>query len=174
MKHSTVGLVQMFELAPSPQVLARAMLDQILGEWRVSARRYMLHLELSRCHARRYGTTLEVEGLDVEIAKHRSNDGLPRIWRVDHIFSAAGYAEYGRKVFNFWGLVLFHFCVQTRQWDEKLAAFSVKDPAVRDPYRLPGFEPMNRVWSTGWLEEFRRAWQTELRDVYPQLGHYLS
>lgn len=153
--------------------LAQKSLDHVLADWRVSARRYLLHLELSRFSAKRYGTTAEVEALDEEIRQHVANDRLPQVCRLDYFFSAEGYEVYGPDLFDLWSAVLVHISLQSQRWDRKLASFSVKKPEVEDPYRLPGFSPTCRVWSSGWLEELRRAWRTELHDVYPQLGHCL-
>ncbi len=163
-----MGLVQQFWKAPYPALMARHLLGQALADWQEAGDHWGRHLALSRSHARRDGTTAEVEAFDAEIEELASFRGDPERWRLDYLFSDESYSAFGGALFSFWALTLIRLCTQSEAWADMLIAA----PGI-DPYRLPGFEPVSEAWSTGWLEEFRYAFHRELRDVYPQIGRWL-
>ena len=164
-----MGLVQLFREVPCPDILARHLLDRELMDWRLTAQRYLLHLVLSRAAARRHGkSAADVEQFDNKIEEHLMHEQIPTRWGLDSLFSEAGYAAYGPGIFPCWAVALIRLCTLERYWCEILHGSQPEDP-----YRLPGFHSDKQRWSTDWLEDFRRAWTTELQHVYPELGTYL-
>ena len=58
--------------------------------------------------------------------------------------------------------LLIQICTLERHWERTLLGLR-----PQNPYLLAGFHSDEEVWSTAWLEGFRRTWKAELHDVYP-------
>ncbi len=160
-----MGLVQLFRDVPCPDVMARRLLDAVLADFRETGHHYLLERVQARETARRAGTPRAVEALDAEIHEHAIHEQIPRRWRLDFLFSQAGYDTYGEGILPFWAAVLIQICVLEQHWEKTLLGL-----APENPYLLPGFHRDGEVASTAWLKDFRRTWATELRDVHPRPG----
>ncbi len=138
--------------------MARHLLDAALEDFRESGHHYLMHLVAERDHARRRGIAEEVAGVDAQIHEHAIHEQIPKRWRLDVLFSPAGYATYGDEIFGTWATVLIQICTLEQFWERTLLGL----PPL-SPHLLPGFHADKDVFNTAWLHEARRTWSTELR-----------
>ena len=165
-----MGLVQLFREAPCPDVMARHLLDLALTDFRETGHHYLMMLVAERDSARRRGAADEVVALDIKIHEHAVREQIPKRWRLDSLFSQAGYEEYGDPIFAVWATVLIQICTLEQHWERALLGL----PA-QNPYLLPGFHPDEELLDTTWLEEARPTWSADLRAaVLPDVVRLLA
>ena len=152
-----MGLVQLFQELPCPDILARHLLELVLADFRESGRHYGVYLLFRRATAE---TKQEVEAFDEQIRRYQLQAQIPQHRGLSFLFSEAGYALYGDGLLPLWSIVLIEICTLEQYWEGTLLG----EPAGQ-PYLLPGFHSDEAVWSPAWLEDHRRTWDRNLRDV---------
>ena len=158
-----MGLVQLFRDAPCPDLLARHLLDAALADFRETGHHHLMLLVADRDRARRRGTPQEVEAVAEEIYEHAIREQIPRRWRLDFLFSQAGYEAYGDGLFAFWATALIQICTLEQHWERALLGLPPLNPCL-----LPGFHSDEDVLDTAWLDDFRQTWSEELPDALPR------
>jgi hypothetical protein len=158
-----VDLVQLFQDAPCPDLLARHLLRAALEDFRETALHHRLYLVVKHQTALCIGAHEQAKALDREIRQHADHEEIPRRWRLDFLFSERCWRSYGDGLLPCWATVLILICTLQQHWKRRIGL------PPRQPYLLPGFHSGEAVRLV-WREDFRRTWDTELRDVYPELG----
>ncbi len=160
-----VGLVQLFRDWPCPEfpcpdVFARHLLARVLEDFRETGHHYLMHLVAERDHARRRGRPEEVSALDQQIHEHAIHEQIPERWRLDFLFSEAGYRTFGDSLLAFWATALIQLCTLEQHWEGALLGLRPENP-----YLLPGFHADKDVFDAAWLEDARRNCSEKVHPV---------
>ena len=127
-------LVQIFSQSPSPALLARHLLDQVLERFRESAHHYEIYLLMKQCEALGQGATAEAEIFARAIEQHEVLERIPERLRVEELFTERACATYGDGIFPWWAAALIQLCHLDEAWEDVLLGVTPKPPV-----RLPCF-----------------------------------
>ena len=128
-------LVQIFSQSPSPDLLARHLLDQVLERFRESALHYEIYLLMKQCEALSQGTTAEAEIFERAIGRHSIHQRIPERLRVDELFTERAHATYGDGLFPWWAAVLIQLCKLDEAWEEVVLGVKPKPPVLLPCFR---------------------------------------
>ena len=135
-----MGLVQLVQSVPSPDLLARHLLDQVLERFRESALHYEIYLLMKQCEALGQGATAEAESFARAIEQHEIHQRIPERLRVDELFTERAYATYGVGLFPWWAAVLIQLCNLDEAWEEVVLGVTPKPPVLLPCFRARAYD----------------------------------